>query len=79
MVSPSSESKNPPPARVVVMDLVRAIDGLLERADLAGWPEAERVAEALGWRDPIEMPDGNWVRRRLLLLLTGDHWTGDVR
>lgn len=42
--------------------LVVALDQLLHRADVTGWPEAEAVVEALGWPDKTEMPDAVWFR-----------------
>lgn len=45
--------------------LIDVLDKVHEAIDVQGWPEAERIAEALGWRDPHEMPDGKWLRARL--------------
>lgn len=45
--------------------LVRLLDQLIERADKAGWAEAEWIVEELGWTDRDEMPDRQWTRARL--------------
>jgi hypothetical protein len=51
--------------------LIAALDKLHEEACLAGWPEAEEMAVALGWTDDSEWAEGTWIRSRLHEVLIG--------
>lgn len=54
------------PERPTSPPLAVALDALIHRADVAGWPEVEPIVDLLGWpRAADEMPDGAWIRSRL--------------
>jgi hypothetical protein len=45
--------------------LIAAIDKLHEEGCVNGEPAAHRLSAALGWDDPDEWPEGDWIRARL--------------
>jgi hypothetical protein len=49
--------------------LIAALDKLHEEGCVTSHPAAykaaQRVSVALGWEDPVEWPDGQWIRAAL--------------
>lgn len=59
----------PPAMRYDREALIAAIDKMHDECYVASHPAAyaaaQKVSAALGWTDPVEWPDGQWIRAAL--------------